>query len=374
MNNLSFRTKRLERLKSLLKEKKLDALLLYSRVNTQYFTGFTGTDSFALICAEAKEPACSHYIFLDSRYTEQGKIQCVDACRLPATNGHLNAAVEKIADLGLASVAVEAEYLPLELYLSLKEKLNKSSSTTQVEVLKSSDLSPLRYIKDEYEIACLRKAISISDQALARLLPEIKVGMTETEIAARLEYHQRMLGASGTSFTTICASGVRGALPHGIASDKKVAYGEAITLDFGCLYEGYCSDITRTIFLGKPQEEIYKIYHIVLEAQLAAEAFIRPGVLGKEAHKIAADIIAKHGYGEYFGHGLGHSLGLEIHELPSASPKSEAKFEAGMLITVEPGIYVPGLGGVRIEDTCLVTEDGLEILTSADKSVIVLEA
>lgn len=362
--NEQFREKRLERLRSVLKDQAAEAFFIYGRVNTQYFTGFTGSDSFALISTEEEK---GQYIFLDSRYTEQGKIQCPLFIQAPFKEGILSDCIETIKRLNFKTVVVEADYLTLNYLKILEQRLPEVKF-----IPLGAELSKLRYIKDEAEIQSLRKAIKIADDAFALLLPEIKVGMKESEIAARLEYHMRALGAAGTSFTTICASGWRGALPHGVASDKVVEAGEAITLDFGCIYQGYCSDITRTIFLGEPNPEILKIYKVVLEAQLAAENYIKAGVIGADAHKVAADIIAQHGYGAYFGHGLGHSLGLEIHESPSASPRGLEPLPAGSLITVEPGIYVPGLGGVRIEDTCLVTETGLEILTQADKSIIVL--
>lgn len=358
---------RLMKLRKLLKEQLCDALFLYGRVNTQYFTGFTGSDSFALILTEDNAALAEQYIFLDSRYTEQGKAQCPLFQQEAMKEGILKDCIAKIKEKNLKTVAVEAEYLTLQYSQILSKEL---PDVTFLPLGK--ELSALRVVKDAEELKAIKKAIEIADEAFALLLPEIKVGMKETEVAAKLEYFMRKLGASGTSFNTICASGHRGALPHGVASEKRIEAGEAITLDFGCIYQGYCSDITRTIFLGTPQPEILKIYEVVLEAQEAAEKFIKAGVLGSEAHKVAADIIAKHGYGAYFGHGLGHSLGLEIHELPSASPRGTEPLPAGSLITVEPGIYVPGLGGVRIEDTCLVTENGLEILTKADKSVLVL--
>lgn len=354
---------RLFKLRKLLRAKNIDAILLFGRVNTQYYTGFTGTDSYAIVEANNDK----QYIFLDSRYIEQGKVQCTEYEVVNANNGLLKNALDKIENQGYKTVALEAEYMPWHLVLSCQKMLK------EVEFVPlNEELAEIRVIKDELELELLRKAIWISDEAFKLLIPEIRRGMTENQIAARLEYHMRCLGATSPSFTTICASGVRGALPHGVASDKIVEDGEAITIDFGALYKGYCSDITRTIFLGEPNPEILKIYNVVLEAQLAAEKFIKAGVAGKDAHEVAAKIIRDAGYGQYFGHGLGHSLGLEIHESPSASPRSSAALPAGSFITVEPGIYVPGLGGVRIEDTCLVLEDGLEVITSADKSIIIL--
>lgn len=358
-----YKSQRLLALREVLKNNDIDAILLYGRVNTQYFTAFTGSTSFALIETDTD----NQYIFVDSRYTQQAEKECPDYIKIDANSGLYSAVTSMIDEKKYKNLAFESAYMDCDLYFFLQKKL----SAVKLVPL-NEELSNLRIIKDEYELSCLRKAISISDEAFKMLLPEIKAGMSEKQIAAKLEYHMKCLGASDPSFATICASGYRGAMPHGIASDKIVEYGEAITLDFGALYKGYCSDITRTIFLGEPDKEILKIYNVVLKAQLEAEKFIKAGILGSEAHKVAADIIAENGYGQYFGHGLGHSLGLEIHESPSASPRGDKVLPAGSLITVEPGIYVPGLGGVRIEDTCLVKEDGLEVITAADKSVIIL--
>jgi Xaa-Pro aminopeptidase len=196
--------------------------------------------------------------------------------------------------------------------------------------------------------------------------------MTEKEAAAFLEFYQRELGASGTSFSIIVASGVRSSLPHGQPTDKKLAQGDFVTFDFGAVYGGYCSDMTRTIVMGEANEQQKKIYHIVLEAQQAALSLLRPGLSCREGDRAARDIITGEGYGKFFGHGTGHSLGLAIHEEPRLSPFSEDVLAPGVVMTVEPGIYIPGWGGVRIEDVAVITETGARILTGAPKELIEL--
>lgn len=359
----TYRAARIQALRDWMREAGLEAVVLYSRENTRYFTGFTGTESYALITADKLQ------IFLDSRYQEQGKAQCPEYEMIPANSGLLADVNKALQQLGLKKVGLEAEYLPWHLALSL-HKANEG-----VEFLPlTRELAALRVIKDEEELRLLRRAIWISDEAWRQLLPTIRAGQTENQIAAQLEHNMRMLGASCPSFSTIMASGVRGALPHGRATDKEVQAGEAITMDFGALYEGYCSDITRTVFLGTPNPEILKIYEAVLEAQLEGERVLRSGVTGASVHEAARSVLEKHGYAKYFGHGLGHSLGLEIHESPRCSPTYNELLPAGCMMTVEPGVYIPGLGGVRIEDTCLVREKDCEVITAADKSVIVLQA
>ena len=231
----------------------------------------------------------------------------------------------------------------------------------------------MRKVKDEQEIAAIREAIKITDHAFNTIIEKIKPGTAEEDIAVELEFLLRKLGASGKSFDFIIASGWRSALPHGVATEKRIAKNEFIVLDFGAIYKRYCSDLTRTVFVGEPSAKHVEIYNIVLEAQLAAIDRLKPGMSGKEVDSIARDIIKKKGYGDYFGHGLGHSVGLEIHEEPRLSPREEKIIEPGMIITVEPGIYIPNWGGVRIEDIVLVTKNGVEVLTQAQKQFIIID-
>ena len=250
---------------------------------------------------------------------------------------------------------------------------------TYSQLSKSFDVVPLtgevekiRLIKTDEELDLIIKACEIADQSYEYILTYVKAGMTELEVKNELEAHMTSLGASGPSFDTIVASGHRGALPHGVASDKVIEDGDMVTLDFGAWYKGYASDITRTFAVGSVSPEMEEIYNIVLESQLKSLDEIKAGMTGKEADSIARDVISAKGHGEHFGHSLGHGLGLEVHELPGLSQKSTMTLEPGMVITIEPGIYVDGLGGVRIEDDAVVTEKGLKKLTHSSKKLFIV--
>ena len=225
-------------------------------------------------------------------------------------------------------------------------------------------------IKTEQELEYLAMAESIGDKAFMKMLDIIKPGMTELEVAAELEYLLKKEGGEGLAFSTIIASGVNSSMPHAIPGDKKLEVGDFITMDFGCKYKGYCADMTRTVVLGKANEKQKEIYNIVLKAQLAALDAIKAGIPGKAVDKVARDIIEEAGYGAYFGHGLGHSVGLFIHEGPRLSMKEETILQPNMTETVEPGIYLPGFGGVRIEDMVVITENGYKNLAQSPKELI----
>ena len=224
-------------------------------------------------------------------------------------------------------------------------------------------------IKYPEEIDFIRKSASIADEAFQYICNYIKPGLSEKEIAIELEMKMKKQGASALSFEPIVASGVRSALPHGVASDKKLEKGDLLVLDFGCIYNGYCSDMTRTVILGKANQRQKEIYDIVLHAQMSALESIQPYILSKEVDKVARDIITQKGYGNNFGHGLGHGVGLEIHETPKLSPSGEMQLEKDMVITVEPGIYIPGFGGIRIEDLVVITDKGKEILSKFEQLI-----
>ena len=227
----------------------------------------------------------------------------------------------------------------------------------------------LRVVKDAHEIDLIREAVRVQEEAMEAILPLIAPGATENEIAFALDTEMRRRGASGVSFDTIVGSGPRGAMPHGVASDKKIAAGELVVLDWGCFCNGYCSDQTLTVCVGEPSDrDARKVFAVVHEAQAASLAALRPGVALAEVDRAGRDIIRRAGYGDYFGHGTGHSLGLEIHEEPRANMVSTAKAEPGLVITIEPGIYLPGRFGVRLEDIALVTESGAEPLTTMHKN------
>lgn len=359
-NGASFREQRRQHIAALLGEHSLDALLVTSRENTRYLTGFSGTESQALIFADHST------ILVDCRYIEQAGGQCTGMEAILVTSQD-QALKEQLEKSGVKRLGVEDESITMARLCKLRELL------PGVEFIGlSKDLSKLRMIKDEHEKAIIKSAVKISDDAWAELLPQIKVGMTEKEVAGRLEYLFRLRGASGPSFDTIMASGARSAMPHGVASDKKIEFGDIMVMDFGCLYEGYCSDITRTIFVGQSNEEMVNIYNIVLEAQLKAEREIRAGMRGIDCDKIARDVIEEAGFGQYFGHSLGHSIGLLIHEPPNFAKSCLDPIPAGAVLSVEPGIYLEGRGGVRIEDIGMVHEDHYEVFTQASKELTVV--
>ncbi len=230
----------------------------------------------------------------------------------------------------------------------------------------------IRLLKTAEEITILQEAATIADEAFSYILTKIRPGVREIEIANELEFFMRSKGADSSSFDIIVASGYRSALPHGVASEKEIQNGELVTLDFGALYKGYCSDITRTVAVGKINDELKEIYQTVLDAQLKGVTDIKAGITAKEADALTRDHIKSKGYGDYFGHSTGHGLGLEVHEMPGLSYRSETILEPGMVVTVEPGIYVPGVGGCRIEDDIVITENGCNILTKSSKELIEL--
>jgi len=253
------------------------------------------------------------------------------------------------------------------MYQKLKEKLDLDSLNPE-----ESLVEELRIIKDESEIEKIKKAVEIADQGFQFLIDFIEPGKSEKEVALELEFFMKRQGGEANAFDFIVASGKRGALPHGVASEKKIELGDLVTIDFGTVYQGYHSDITRTLAVGEPTAKLRDIYELVLTAQEKVIAEIKAGMDCFDADKIARDFIAEAGYKDNFGHGLGHGVGLEIHEAPRLSYTSEAVLKAGMVVTDEPGIYVSGLGGVRIEDDLLITESGCEVLNSAPKELIIL--
>jgi len=230
----------------------------------------------------------------------------------------------------------------------------------------------LRMIKDETELNIMREAAALSDRAFMHIISYLKPGMAERDVALELEWFMRNNGATGCAFEIIVASGERSALPHGIASERLIQANDWIILDFGAKYKGYCSDMTRMVMMGKPTAKQQDMYNIVLEAQCYTLAHLRPGMTGCEADALARNIITRYGYGAQFGHSTGHGLGLEVHEYPSLSSQSDIVLRAGMVVTVEPGIYLPHWGGVRIEDDVIITDDGIEVITKTTKQLFIL--
>lgn len=346
-------------LRKVMEQKGLDAIVVLSPYNRRYLSGFTGTSGSLLITQDTKQ------LITDFRYIQQANSQAEDFEIINQNGPMINKINELIQHGNYKNVGVEADLITYNEYQALNTDEVQLSSIEGV-------IETIRMIKDDFEIKQIQKAADIVDETYEHILKWVKPGMTENEVNNEMEMFMRSKGATCSSFDTIVASGHRGALPHGVASNKVIEEGDMITLDFGALYEGYVSDITRTFAIGEPKEEMKKIYNIVLESQLAALEQIKPGMTGKEADSIARDIISSYGYGEQFGHSLGHGIGLEVHEGPALSQKSDIVLEENMCVTLEPGIYVEGLGGVRIEDDVLVTKNGLQRFTKSSKDLIIL--
>ncbi|MCM3412485.1 M24 family metallopeptidase [Metabacillus sp. YM-086] len=352
---------KLEKIRQRFKELSIDGLLITSSYNRRYMTGFTGTAGVVVISEDKA-------VFItDFRYTEQAAKEIEGFEIVQHTGPIIEEVADQVEKLGIKRLGFEQDSLTYQLFSSYKEAL-KSSEFIPV----SGAVEKLRLIKSPAEIKILKEAAEIADAAYKHILTYIKPGLKEIDVANELEFFMRKNGAVSSSFDIIVASGYRSALPHGVASEKEIEKGDFVTLDFGAYYKGYCSDITRTFAVGEPSDELKKIYSIVLEAQLRGMNGIKPGLTGKQADALTRDYIKEQGYGEYFGHSTGHGLGMEVHEGPALSFKSDTVLEQGMVVTVEPGIYVAGLGGVRIEDDTVITEKGNESLTHSPKDLIIL--
>lgn len=353
---------RLTRLRQAMETKGLEAMFIASAVNRRYLSGFTGSAGYVVI---TKDRAV---LMTDFRYTMQASEQASEfevvehALRMTDTLKQL------LAEMNINRLGFEQDHVTYSTYTSYQEQLQP------VELVPVSGIvEDLRMIKDADELAVMRQAAQLADKTFSHILNFIKPGVSEKELALEMEFFMRKNGATSSSFDTIVASGERSALPHGVASDRIIQGNEFIKFDFGALYQGYCSDLTRTVVLGKPSEKHHEIYNIVLEAQLKALERIRPGMTGREADAIARDVIKGYGYGDNFGHSLGHGLGMEIHEYPRLAHTSDQVLTPGMTVTVEPGIYLPGFGGVRIEDDIVITDNGIEIITQSTKQLLVLD-
>ncbi|MFD2729007.1 M24 family metallopeptidase [Enterococcus camelliae] len=352
---------RVEKLRSAMKKEKIDGFLVTSPYNLRYLTNFTGTTGLAVITLDKA------YFVTDFRYTEQAAKQA-QGYEIVKNVGPIFDEVAKLCQKEeIQSLGFEEAFISFAQYGQLEDLLEE---TALIPI--SGMIEELREIKDENEVKIVRKACEIADRGIEHIWNTIKPGMTEIEVANQLDFYMRSLGATSVSFDTIVASGLRSAMPHGVASEKIIEKGELITIDFGCYYDGYVSDETRTFAIGDPGQKLKDIYQIVLEANLKVIEEAKPGMSGIELDAIARDHIASFGYGEAFGHSTGHGIGLEIHEGPNVSFRAEKRFVPGNIITDEPGIYLPGIGGVRIEDDLLVTSTGNEVLTKATKEFMIL--
>lgn len=347
------------RLQDYLTAHQYDGILLLSQTNLRYFAGFTGTTAVGFVTPETA------FILTDSRYTEQAQNQCegYEVIQYKSSIWETIADIVKTRKINLSVCAFEGNYVPVDTYQTFSDILVGSQFA-------SVNLTSLRATKRPDELTLMREAARIGDEAFAALLPQLKVGMTERDARVILEVEMLKRGSEEPSFDTIVASGHRSSMPHGVASDKVIEYGDFVTFDFGAVYKGYHSDMTRTIVMGKASKQQRELYDVVLNAQLKGLATVKSGVTGKTVDAACRDSIAADGYGDYFNHGTGHGVGLDIHEEPVASPRSDTVLEPNMIVTVEPGVYLPGEIGLRIEDSVIVTDDGYELLTHTSKELI----
>ncbi len=337
-----------------------DGILITSPFNMRYFSKFSGGEGAVWVSKEQK------IVFTDSRYTEQAETEAT-LFEVRETNNWIDEVSLIIKEEKIKNVLFEDQSVSASVYLKMQNQFEKA------QLFAGSDkLNRLRMVKNESELRTIAKAEQICCKAFARILGFIKPGITEKAVAAELEYYMKQEGGEGIAFDTVAVSGARCSLPHGVPSDKKIEKGDFVTLDFGCMLNGYASDMTRTIVVGKASEEQKKVYNAVKDAQQAGLDFIRAGVLAKDADLAARSVIEKYGFGKYFRHSLGHGVGLLVHELPNLSPKSEFTLEENMVVSCEPGIYIPDFGGVRIEDLICIKNGGNVNFTDADKNLIEL--
>jgi Xaa-Pro aminopeptidase len=352
------RLDRLNRLRARLDSAGADAIVLAKAPNVTYVSGFVGSAGMAVVTAREA------FLVVDFRYVEQAAAQAPDFSRVQATGQIIDAVAEVVRGTGARRVGVEEDYLPVGLFRRL------SSAVAPADVVPIGGLDHIRWLKSADEVDTIRRAVRVAEQAFTDVLPAIRPGSVERDIAVALEERLRRRGSQRLPFEIIVASGARAALPHGVAGDRVIGRGECVTVDFGAVVDGYVSDCTRTVITAPADARHREIYRIVLQAQQAALAGLRPGLTGREADALARRVITEAGYGDAFGHSLGHGVGLAVHEGPTLSPREEAVLAPGAVVTVEPGIYLPGWGGVRIEDLVVITGDGCEDLAALPKDMI----
>ena len=352
---------RRERLLELLAERNSTAAAFSKLANVRYLTGFTGSNAVLLL--GSREPI----LFTDPRYDIQAKEQT--DCEVKVIRGVLWPEVATLVRRRkIATLALEAEHLSQAEFARIQAGLGGGVALGDVSGLAER----LRSVKDAGEIDAIRRSVALCDKAYEQTVPKLRPGMTEKAVAAELEYRMRRLGADGTSFDTIVAAGARSALPHAEPTDARIETNRLLLIDMGASLDGYASDMTRMLHFGRPGLATRRLYNAVLEAQLAALDAVRPGVTCKAVDAVARKVLRRLGYDRYFQHSTGHGLGLEIHEAPRIGRKMDDVLEQNMMITIEPGAYIPGMGGVRIEDTVLVTATGAEALTAVPKKLLVL--
>ncbi len=353
--------KNMEKFLSLLGEE-ADGLLLTSRYSRHYCAEFDIAEGVAIVT----KAGCRY--FTDSRYIEsaQNNIQGFAVLEMNRSNNYIKLLNDAIADFGVTKLGFEENYLTVA-------ELNYYEKNLDAELVPfTKRINGFRGVKEEWELELMRKAQAITDKAFSEVITRIKAGMTELELQAELIYCLYKNGGQGLAFDPIVVSGPNTSMPHGVAGERVVREGDFITMDFGALYQGYCSDMTRTVALGYATEEMKHVYNTVLEAQKAGIAASKAGVPGKDIDGAARKVITDAGYGPYFGHGYGHSLGLEVHESPSPNGANDQGMPVNSVASAEPGIYLPGKFGVRIEDVTVFKEDGVENLTHSPKNLIII--
>jgi Xaa-Pro aminopeptidase len=349
---------RLESIRRVMATLEADAFLVTNLHNVSYLTGFTGSSGFVVVTAGAA------YFITDFRYETQAAEEVSGFDVIIHRAGWTDNVVALAGEHSVKSLAYESAGMNCETFSTLSGRLEG------VRMLPSKDaVERMRMVKDEEELSRITEAVKRAERGFAENASRVSPGMTENEVALGLEFNIRSLGARKVPFDIIVASGPRAAMPHGLASGRELRDGETVIIDFGGEADGYQSDITRSGVLGEPDLKQNEVFDIVREAQQRAIEAVRPGVTGKEVDAAARDFIASRGYGDNFGHGLGHGVGLEVHEGPRISPMGQDVLEPGMVFTVEPGVYLPGWGGFRIEDMVVVTEDGCRVLTSLSRGI-----
>ncbi len=381
-----FATRRAQLIKELMQEP-IDAVLINNSSNLYYYTGFTGGEAMFLmpvngdimstyafeLCGISNDSRVitndwpDGYVITDSRYYEQVEKECEGLQLVKWESKGMAATIQELLVEDKKIQIILEDDMNLAQYMKLTEVCRNCAFA-----LGSKWIQKPRMVKDAEELAKLEQAEYIGDAAFTHILDVLKPGVSEREIALELEFFMKKQGASKLSFDTIVASGANGSMPHAQVTDRVLQSGDFVTMDFGCVYQGYCSDMTRTVAIGTPTDEMKKVYQIVLDANLRAMEQIEAGKRCNEIDAVARDYIREQGYGEYFGHGLGHGVGLDIHEEPRFSPKCDVITQENMVITDEPGIYLPGQFGVRIEDLVVVKENGYQKLSQSEKKLIIL--
>jgi Xaa-Pro aminopeptidase len=351
---------RLARLREIIAAQPYEALIITQPENRRYLSGFTGSAG-VLVIDEAQAS-----MLTDFRYYEQVRQQA-PMCALVEVTGAAHAALaELVRQRGYRTLAFERHAVTVQTYDRWREALGEAVAWRPTENV----VEGLRAVKDDDEIAAITAAVRLADEAMAHIMEWIRPGLTEREVAWELEVTMRTRGAERLSFPTIVASGPQGAMAHAVTGEREIQLGDPVVIDMGCVVDGYCSDLTRSFCVGRADARYREVWEKVLEAQLAAEEGIHAGMSGVEADAIARRILYAAGYEGQFGHGLGHGVGLAIHEEPRASFLAEGDLPAGSVLTVEPGVYIPGWGGVRIEDMVVVEESGCRVLTAVEKAPV----